>query len=177
MKLIFAIATGIALCACGGDSFKIFVIEGGSDIDAVQDSSNDSETGMESVDSSIVDSMGDTLATPDASDSGCMQSGTAACTSVIDAYCTRLAACCNQGCAYSWANQGGMACRQYWEANVSQMDCPKYGQKQVCSEGACLVDTQQVSCSTIICNNQMPCPPFPKPMLISNACTSFWGSL
>lgn len=177
MKTLIAIATGYALCACGGDSFQFILNEGGSD--ASSEAAMEMDTGQQS-DSDPADSSNtpDSPVDSNSSDANsCNQTGTQACISVIDAYCTRLAQCCNQQCSYAWANQGGMACRNYWESNVSQMDCTKYGQKQVCTEGACLTDIGNVSCAAIICNNQMPCPPLPKPMQITNACSTFWGGL
>src|SRR5882672_7289502 len=172
-----AIATLAAtqLLGCGGDSFSFIYVEGGPDAALADDSSSDSPSESEPLDAGSLDALDSALDSDSSADSGvCVQSGSTACTSVIDAYCTRLKACCNGACSYSWANNGGSDCRMYWEGSVGQMDCTKYGNEKVCSEGSCIADMQGASCSVIICNSQMPCSPLPKPMLVSNSCTTFW---
>ena len=151
----------LSLTACSGDTFSSIITEGGlpegdggRESSTVTDASPDPDGsgGLDASDSGVDSS------TKDADADAPCPTGTQACDDVIAAYCVRMKACCNGGCAYAWANSGGAQC-------IAQFSTGGCSGKMIC-ESTCLADLQSASCTTI---KQGPAPPY-----VASSCMSLW---
>ena len=152
--------TFLFLAACSGDTFTIVLAEGGlSKPDSDADSSTDSDSGKDPVDSGGLDARegGDDSSTDAKPDAPC-PTGIQACDNAIVVYCARLKTCCNGMCAYAWANNGGAQC-------IAQFSTGGCSGKMIC-ETQCLSDLQSANCTAI---KQGPAPPY-----VASSCMPLW---